>query len=266
MTGFKKDKEDPESGKILEEIVDFCSRSETNILLNGGSATLPEILGGPRTREINNSLDFLAKREGMKTLIDEGIVSTEYLVPGSGGYAYLFDRNGMLVSVCYEEILGCKIPKDAFNEAVRRETDAGVVYVVRNEMNLALKLLRNIVSGPHGKDALDAAAFMTKSDQKFEPDVFSSYIVRHFARDYDVNDILEPFLLFGNAKKNLSKEETKTYLTTLYECASRIEETKSQLNREIREREVNYFLENKTYELTDRRRLQTYAHAAMQPA
>ena len=242
----------PEEKKLLEVASYYSSISPGNIVAIGGTLTLPEISGYKRLRLRSGDVDFVVNDEGLEALLKEEPAIETFSLPEPHGVVasgYEVERMGVLAAFFHNEIRGFKIPEEAFSEATLKEASAGPVYVVPNELNLALKIRRGLekIGEVYGKDGLDAGSTimgMERSGKQFDSESFVKYLVEYVCSDYSQPTLLEAISRFGDYLTQLPKKDRRPYMEQLALSTAWIEERKNyQHEQRNQEREI-YVLKN----------------------
>lgn len=146
--------------KVASEIT---QRSKRNIVLFGGGCIIPYLSGHTMLRTRSSGLEFFMNEDGAKAINNNYVFSDKLKrhhkirdIKGLVGSFYLDD---VMVSLFKDNIFDYPITEEFFDSSIKKSTRYGVVTVIAPEINLALKIRRNIrrKSGGEflGKDCRD---------------------------------------------------------------------------------------------------------------
>ena len=226
----------PEEKTLLEIASHYSNLSPHNILVIGGTLTLPEISGYKRMRSRSRDVDFIVNDLGLEAILSsEPTKREEDFNPLVNGGAYITEKNELYAAFFHNEIRGYVIPEEIFSSGIPRETSVGTIYTIPEELNLALKIRRGVHSKGkiYGKDVLDAASMiigMEMSGREFDAEAFAGYTVNGTCRDASLNQLLGYVSRFMDAVNNIGKEHVETYVSKISECAAYVEEKKMLLD------------------------------------
>ena len=120
-------------------------------------------------------------------------------------------------------------------ESIVKETTEGPVRIIRNELNLALKIRRGAqkIGELYAKDGLDAASTilgMRLSGQEFDSEVFGFYLVEEVCREYGLDQLLGYVSAFKGGANNLPKRHVGPHVAKVDELLEVVERRKKLMD------------------------------------
>ena len=214
----------------LSAIVYYGSISPGNIILVGGTLSVPEISGyNKRLRSREGGAAFVVNDEGLEALVSNKPFREQTIIDKS---SYLTQHNWKNDVFFHGSFRGREIPQEAFSEYVCRETGTGPVFTLSNELNLVLKIQKDLngrssISSKNALDAASAIVGMAKSGRKFDYEAFADYLLeRNTASDVLIYLKRSMPLLTKMANNNLPREDRYVYLNAIAQTMDYVAERK----------------------------------------